>query len=128
MVAVLFVGCGNSQFKTEDLTESQSKEYLEKTKSIIEEFTENGFQNLRVQMNEEMNKAITDESEEQILKMLEDKGAFVEYKEGKALKYFDKKTGTSFIHSQQKVKYEKSDFLFTVNYSEDGKLAGFFIK
>lgn len=128
LILGLVVGCGNTEYETEDLAADTESTYIGKAQNAIDTLIQSGFGGLEGELNPEMKEQITPEVEEQVKTDLENKGQFVEFQEAEVVKYVHKETKDSSISVQQKTEFENGNATFTVNYNEEGQIIGFFYK
>ena len=128
LILGLVVGCGSTEYETEDLAADTESTYIGKAQNAIDTLIQSGFGGLEGELNPEMKEQITPEVEEQVKNDLENKGQFVEFQEAEVVKYVHKETKDSSISVQQKTEFENGNATFTVNYNEEGQIIGFFYK
>ena len=118
----VLVSCGKKS--VENLSKDEADKILSKTKEVIRQIQDKGFDPIKDQMSKEMQEAITEEVSQKVLDDIKAKGDFSKFGRGAAVR--DKEKG--YIISQQEAHYEKGSLLFTVNYDESVKIIGFFYK
>lgn len=122
---VMLTACGS---QGEKLDAKVEEEYINMSKEIITSINESGLKFIEDKYSDEMKTAMTDESIKQVEDMIAEKGKFVEFGKGAAANYTDEKTNKTYIVSQLEAKYENGKFIYTINYDQDGKVSGFFLK
>lgn len=124
----LLVGCGGTDYDTEELEADTESMYIAKTQEVIESLSEGGFAAIDSELSPEMKEEITPEVEEQVNTDLEKLGQLIEFQEGEGIRYIHKETGEISMSFQQQAVYENEEPTFTVNYNEAGEIIGLFYK
>lgn len=128
ILILCLVACSGKDENVQSLSPDEVSEYVEKSQSIIEDFYDEDFSKIREEMNDEMKKVLKDEDLKNALVTIKGKGDFLEFDKADAVRYYDEKTDANYIITQQQVNHEEGKVIFTLNYDEAGKLAGFFFK
>lgn len=129
IVALMFlVACGGGSSDIEKPSDEVISQYLEKAKEVITLLNNGDYEGLSELSTDKLMEALTDDVRTQINKDLSSKGEFVEFGAGDAVTQKDSSTSETYIITQQIVKYEKGEYILTVNFDEEGKVAGLFYK
>lgn len=116
---IFMVGCG-----TTELSDKYNEQDLKTTSAtVIDEINENNYVAVVDRMSEELKASVPEGKLKEVFDPLHQKvGAFKEIKEFAAVE----KDGLAI--TQSAVSYEKGQLIITLNYDENEKLVGIFVK
>ena len=121
--ALLLTGCGSAKGLPEGFTEDQVQEQAIRD---IDLASSNNYEGWSDRFQEDLKASLTEDSYQQYLDLLGEKGEFQEY--GKCAFVGQEQDGKNYAACVIIVEYEKGDLQYTVGYNEDMELVQFFAK
>lgn len=124
MVLMLITACG----KGNKISEDDLKKYGQLSNTAIEYATNGDYKNYIGMCNDTMKNAIDETKFKQVNELINNKGGIVEYGKVEGFYMEDKASKEEQITIIQEVKHEKGKNIYTVSFSKNGQLSGFYVK
>ncbi len=121
--AIFLTACGTSSKLPEGFDEEEVQEQAIRD---IDLASSNNYEGWADRFQEDLKASLTEDSYQQYLDLLGEKGEFQEY--GKCAFVGQEQDGKNYAACVMIVEYEKGDLQYTVGYNEDMELVQFFAK
>ncbi|MGO1469885.1 MAG: DUF3887 domain-containing protein [Tissierella sp.] len=124
IIFTLLVGCSSSKL-SDDFNEEEIKE---KAEEVIKIINNEDSQALLEMTTVQMKNALTDDTLEEIYEAIGEGGELENIEEMSVAGQKDKDTEEEFAVVVAKTKYENKNFVYTISFTKEIKLAGLFYK
>lgn len=120
----LLTACGNSKL-SDDFDEDEVKDSAE---DIVLYINNQDSESILEICTVEMKKALTDDTLEEIYEAIDEGGKFMEIEDMSVGGQKDKNSEEEFAVTVAKAKYEHKNFIYTISFTKQMKLAGLYYK